>query len=441
MRMFLGRRALTRHHLRRRTPGRQRQPHHELRAAAESAAAGLHLAAMQPHERSHQRQPQAQAAVCAGGLGSLAERLEDVGKIGRLDARAGIPHRQRHMIRFVRDRQVNPAPVGRVLHRVRQQVVHNLRQTRAIALHIHGGGRQMGRVGQLPVRRSDLHVSAADPAHFHQVQRFELQMNPALANPREIQQPVDQRPHVPALTLQDGVRPRHQRLVALARLQERRRVPDRRQRIAQLVPKHRQEQVLLATGFAQRFVGAFALGDVAGDLGRADQTAVAAPDGRDGQRHVHQASRLGAPHRLEVLDALASAQALQQPALFGVPLRRDDDVDRLPHHLLGAVAEETLGARVPGADGAVQQLADDRVVGARHHRRQEGVLLLDGGQLLVVVAGEPAPPNRNLSNRTRGLSVTQPPSGLPHHMAEVSRDCRSRGWRRGKFPAPAQARP
>ncbi len=75
----------------------------------------------------------------------------------------------------------------------------------------------------------------------------------------------------------------------------------------------------------------------------------------------------------------------QQPALFGVPLRRDDDVDRLPHHLLGGVAEETLGARIPGADRAVQQLADDRVVGARHHRRQEGVLLLDGGQPLVAV--------------------------------------------------------
>ena len=72
------------------------------------------------------------------------------------------------------------------------------------------------------------------------------------------------------------------------------------------------------------------------------------------------------------------------------PFRRNQARDRLPHHLLGAVAEDALGTLVPARDHPFERLRDDGVVGG----------LDDGGQahasleLLLAVAdvGERADP-------------------------------------------------
>ena len=58
------------------------------------------------------------------------------------------------------------------------------------------------------------------------------------------------------------------------------------------------------------------------------------------------------------------------------------DGDRAPDHLGGAVAVKALGARVPAHHGAVQCLADDRVVAG----------LDDGGQVGGNGLGLPAVP-------------------------------------------------
>ena len=95
-------------------------------------------------------------------------------------------------------------------------------------------------------------------------------------------------------------------------------------------------------------------------------------NGRDADRDRQQPAVLGATLGLEVLDRLAAPQPLQDLALLGQPLGRDDQRDRAPDRLFRAVAEHRLGRAVPGGDHAFERLADDRVLGARHDRGQPG---------------------------------------------------------------------
>ena len=83
---------------------------------------------------------------------------------------------------------------------------------------------------------------------------------------------------------------------------------------------------------------------------------------RDRQRDRDQRAVLAPPNRVEVLDAFAAANAPEHHVLFGKAIRRDQHRDRLPDGLVGGVAEQLLGAAIPGGDDAVEILADDRVV-------------------------------------------------------------------------------
>src|SRR5207253_2160359 len=87
---------------------------------------------------------------------------------------------------------------------------------------------------------------------------------------------------------------------------------------------------------------------------------------RDGQRDVDERAVLAPPHGLEVLHRFAAAETLQDTLLLLAPVGRNDEEDRLADRLGRRVAEELLGRPVPRRDGAVQRLADDRVVGRFH---------------------------------------------------------------------------
>ena len=114
-----------------------------------------------------------------------------------------------------------------------------------------------------------------------------------------------------------------------------------------------------------------ALALVAGDGGGADDLAVRPGDRGDRRRHLDAAAVLAHPHRLEVGDALAAPQAIEDLRHFVGPLGGDDHVDRAPDRLARGVAVEPLGAGVPARDHAVERGADDGVVG----------VLDDGGEL------------------------------------------------------------
>ena len=68
---------------------------------------------------------------------------------------------------------------------------------------------------------------------------------------------------------------------------------------------------------------------------------------------------------IEMVDALAAAQAAEDVALLVAQLRRHDQVDRLADRLFRGPSEQPLRALVPGGDDAVERLADDGVFGRR----------------------------------------------------------------------------
>ena len=103
--------------------------------------------------------------------------------------------------------------------------------------------------------------------------------------------------------------------------------------------------------------------DVAGDLRGADDPPVDVADRRHGQRDRHQRSVLAAADGLEVVEAIAAANAGQRLVFLGLAILRDQPADRRTDHLGGTVAEHPLRRLVPRLDDAVEILADDRVVG------------------------------------------------------------------------------
>ena len=129
--------------------------------------------------------------------------------------------------------------------------------------------------------------------------------------------------------------------------------------------QHLLEAVLAVLQFG---FGFFALGDVARDLGCADDTPLSVAHRRNGQRNVDQRAILPSAHRFEVVDAFPAADARENRRLLVEPIGRDQDGDRPADDLFGLVAEKPLGALVPCRDDAVEVLADDGVVRGFHDR-------------------------------------------------------------------------
>ena len=77
-------------------------------------------------------------------------------------------------------------------------------------------------------------------------------------------------------------------------------------------------------------------------------------DGGDRQGDVDPPALLRHADGLEVLDPLPAADSLQDRALLVFPFRRDDQVDQPADGLVGCVAEDPLGPRIPREDSSVQ---------------------------------------------------------------------------------------
>jgi hypothetical protein len=114
---------------------------------------------------------------------------------------------------------------------------------------------------------------------------------------------------------------------------------------------------------AELLLGLAAIGDVARDLGRADDIPARIPDrgNRDGDRDPP--AILGDADSLAVVDAPAGTDAFDDALLLVVQLWRDQRRDVPADHLFGLVAEDPRRPGVPGLHDAVERLADDRVIG------------------------------------------------------------------------------
>src|SRR5215212_8363738 len=71
-----------------------------------------------------------------------------------------------------------------------------------------------------------------------------------------------------------------------------------------------------------------------------------------------------------MVDPLAAPYARENSGLLVFASWRKENGHGLAEDLTGAIAEQPLGARIPGPDDPVQILADDRIVGGFHDRDQ-----------------------------------------------------------------------
>src|SRR5581483_3897195 len=117
-------------------------------------------------------------------------------------------------------------------------------------------------------------------------------------------------------------------------------------------------------GLDERIFHALAMGDVAQDLGSADDPAGCVADRRDGEGDVEELAGFGAADGIEVLDTLAGSDLGDDHGLVAMQMLGDEGEDGFADDLLGGVAEDALGGFVPAGDDAVEVLADDGVVGA-----------------------------------------------------------------------------
>src|SRR5207237_9343394 len=98
---------------------------------------------------------------------------------------------------------------------------------------------------------------------------------------------------------------------------------------------------------------------------------------RAGHRNMDLLTVLPSPYRVEVFDALASGEPLQDLGLLVLPPRRNQERDRLADDLVRGVAKEAVRAFVPARDEAIERFADDAVVGRVH----------DGGETESLLVG------------------------------------------------------
>jgi hypothetical protein len=110
-------------------------------------------------------------------------------------------------------------------------------------------------------------------------------------------------------------------------------------------------------------IGLLVVGDVAGDLGGANDLARRRSDRRNAERDVDRPAILADADRLVVIDPLPLPQALEEAPHFAAQRLGNDDVDRFADRLVRRVAEQALGARIPAGNDAVQGLGHDRVIG------------------------------------------------------------------------------
>src|SRR5579863_4605197 len=91
----------------------------------------------------------------------------------------------------------------------------------------------------------------------------------------------------------------------------------------------------------------FTLGDVAGDLRGADDSALRILDRRDAERNVHSASVFTHADRLVILDAFAAANPAENDRFLVLPIFRNENRHGLADRFFGRIAKEPGRTLVP----------------------------------------------------------------------------------------------
>src|SRR5207244_12946948 len=116
--------------------------------------------------------------------------------------------------------------------------------------------------------------------------------------------------------------------------------------------------------FAQGIFGPLSFGDVAGNLGSADDPAARILEWRYAQRDIDSGAIFPRPSRFIMLDPLAVFEFFENFLLLALQFRRDQQTDRTAYDLFGRVTEASHRSRAPTPQGSFQRLADDISPGA-----------------------------------------------------------------------------
>jgi hypothetical protein len=119
-------------------------------------------------------------------------------------------------------------------------------------------------------------------------------------------------------------------------------------------------------------------------------------DRRRRQRHVDHRAAAPRALRFERLHQFPAADGLGDPGRLVRLLRRGEHAHVAPTRLVGRVAEDPLGAAVPGDDRAVELQPDDRVVRVLDDGGELGVGLLGAASLRDLL---PEPAQRRVQLR------------------------------------------
>ena len=218
----------------------------------EAGTAGLDRPAVQLGQPLHQREANTKAAIGPPRHAlDLRKNLEDPDQAIGSDADPVVLDRQRQRVAVDDTRQVDLTAGVAIFRGVRQQVREDLRQPQMIRVEQDRFGRQMQRqvlVLGLQRRTGRFHSGIHHVGHH---QRFQLEMQLALRDARDVEQVIEQQRHVRRLALDDHLRALELRGRDLRRGNQPGRRTDRCQRVAQLVRQRRDEFILAAILLAQ----------------------------------------------------------------------------------------------------------------------------------------------------------------------------------------------
>ena len=117
------------------------------------------------------------------------------------------------------------------------------------------------------------------------------------------------------------------------------------------------------SGFPQSRLGLLALGNLPSDFRCADDFPSRVLDRRDREGDLHESAVLALPHGIVMLDALTTANTLENFGFLVAVIRRNDRSDRPADHLRRGVAKKLLRSGVPALHDAVQIFGNNCIVG------------------------------------------------------------------------------
>ncbi len=133
--------------------------------------------------------------------------------------------------------------------------------------------------------------------------------------------------------------------------------------------------------FKQRFLRFLSRGNIARNLGGADDRSRLRPDRRDAEGHIDLPSIFAGANGFVVIDFFATSYSVQGGVSFAPQIAGNDDIDAIADRFPGGKSEHAFRGRIPAGDDAIEGFGHDCIVG-RFHGCDEELLALEGATAL-----------------------------------------------------------